>query len=69
LNGKKELIFPDDELREMGVRLRVIPPAGVTKALEKIKLIATKRNLDLPQGMMRAFKLIRDMTPVWSLIL
>jgi uncharacterized protein DUF4384/LPP20 lipoprotein len=50
LNGKKELIFPDDELREMGVRLRVIPPAGVTKALEKIKLIATKRNLDLPQG-------------------
>ena len=50
LNGKKELIFPDDELREMGVRLRVIPPAGATKSLEKIKLIATKKNLDLPQG-------------------
>jgi hypothetical protein len=50
LSGKKELIFPDDELREMGVRLRVIPPAGASKALEKIKLIATKKNLDLPQG-------------------
>jgi Domain of unknown function (DUF4384)/LPP20 lipoprotein len=50
LNGKKVLIFPDDELRQMGVRLRVVPPAGATKALEKIKLIATKKNLDLPQG-------------------
>ena len=49
-NGRNELIFPDDGLREMGVRLRVIPPAGATKALEKIKLIATKKNLDLPQG-------------------
>jgi hypothetical protein len=50
LTGKKELIFPDDELRDMGVRLRVIPPAGTSKALEKIKLIATKKNLDLPRG-------------------
>jgi hypothetical protein len=50
VSGKKALIFPDDELREMGVRLRVIPPAGATKALEKIKLIATKRNLELPRG-------------------
>ena len=49
-NARNELIFPDDELREMGVRLRVIPPPGATKALEKIKLIATKRNLALPQG-------------------
>ncbi len=50
LTGKKELTFPDDELRDMGVRLRVIPPAGASKALEKIKLIATKKNLDLPRG-------------------
>jgi len=50
LSGMKELIFPDDDLREMGVRLRVVPPAGATKALEKIKLIATKTNLELPQG-------------------
>ena len=48
--GMKELIFPDHDLREMGIRLRVVPPAGVTKALEKIKLIATKKNLELPQG-------------------
>lgn len=48
--GMKEFIFPDDDLREMGVRLRVVPPAGATKALEKIKLIATKKNLELPQG-------------------
>ena len=48
--GMKEFIFPDDDLREMGVRLRVVPPAGVTKALEKIKLIATKKNLELPPG-------------------
>jgi hypothetical protein len=50
LNGTKELIFPDDELREMGIRLRVVPPAGTTKALEKIKLIATKKNFELPRG-------------------
>ena len=50
LSGKKELIFPDDELREMGVRLRVAPPPGANKALEKIKLVATKKNLDLVQG-------------------
>jgi hypothetical protein len=50
LNGKKELIFPDDELRDTGVRLRVIPPPGTSKALEKIKLIATKKNLNLPRG-------------------
>lgn len=48
--GMKEFTFPDENLREMGVRLRVVPPAGVTKALEKIKLIATKKNLELPQG-------------------
>ena len=50
LSAKKELIFPDDELREMGIRLRVVPPPGANKALEKIKLIATKKNLDLVQG-------------------
>jgi len=48
--GMKELIFPDDDLRDMGVRLRVVPPAGATKVLEKIKLIATKKHLELPQG-------------------
>lgn len=43
-------IFPDDELRNAGIRLKVFPPAGTKKAIEKIKLLATTKPIDLTQG-------------------
>ena len=50
IGGGKELIFPDEDLRQLGIRLRVFPPPGTKKAIEKIKLIATKKNIDLVRG-------------------
>lgn len=42
----KELVFPDDKLRSVGIVLRVIPPAGAVKATERIKLVAVTHKTD-----------------------
>ena len=47
ISAGKELVFPDDKLRSIGVVLRVVPPAGAVKATERIKLIAATQKIDL----------------------
>ena len=42
----KDLVFPDDKLRSVGIVLRVFPPAGAVKATERIKLIAVTHKTD-----------------------
>lgn len=49
-SGGKELVFPNEDLRQLGIRLRVLPSSGAKKAVEKIKLIATRKNIDLVRG-------------------
>lgn len=53
VDAQKELVFPDEAQRTMGILLRVFPPAGANKALEKIKLIATTKKIDLLRGKIR----------------
>ncbi len=48
--AQKEFVFPDDEQRSMGIRLKAFPPAGAKKAIEKIKLVVTTKRIDLAQG-------------------
>ena len=47
LTAKQELIFPNESQRQMGIRLRVILPPGQPKAIEKLKVLATSKRLDL----------------------
>lgn len=42
----EEVIFPKEEQRNMGLRLRVTTPQGFKKALESIIIIATKDNYE-----------------------
>ncbi len=51
--AQKELVFPDEGQRTMGLRLRVFPPQTGKKAVERIKFIATTRKIDLGRGKMR----------------
>jgi hypothetical protein len=46
IGAGKEIVFPDDKLRSAGIVLRVVPPAGATKATERIKLIAVTHKTD-----------------------
>jgi hypothetical protein len=46
----EELIFPDEKLRSVGIVLRVVPPAGVVKAIERIKLVAVTHQTDFIKG-------------------
>jgi Domain of unknown function (DUF4384)/LPP20 lipoprotein len=48
--AQKELVFPDEAQRMLGLRLRVFPPQGLRKGMEKIKLIATTKKIDLTKG-------------------
>lgn len=50
VTAQKIFIFPDDELRNAGIRLKVFPPAGTKRSMEKIKLLATTKPIDLTQG-------------------
>jgi hypothetical protein len=50
VSGLKEFVFPDEAQRSAGIRLKTFQPEGARKALEKIKLIATTRRVDLTQG-------------------
>jgi hypothetical protein len=43
----QELVFPNETLRMLGVRLRVSLPKGTTKAREYIKVIATRKPVTL----------------------
>lgn len=53
VDAQRELVFPDEAQRRMGIRLRVFPPADARKAVEKIKLIATTKKVDLVKGKIR----------------
>jgi hypothetical protein len=48
--AQKELVFPNEGQRTMGLRLRVFPPQTGKKAVERIKLIATTKKIDLGRG-------------------
>jgi hypothetical protein len=48
--AQKALVFPDEAQRMLGLRLRVFPPQGLNKGMEKIKLIATTKKIDLTKG-------------------
>ncbi len=50
--AEKELVFPDEAQRMLGLRLRV-SPTGSKKGIEKIKLIATTKKIDLTKGTIR----------------
>jgi len=43
----QEIVFPNETLRALGVRLRVSLPKGTTKAREYIKVIATRKPVSL----------------------
>ena len=53
VQAQQELVFPDESQRTMGIRLRVFPPQGERKAMEKIKVIATTKQIDLMKGKVR----------------
>ena len=46
-------MFPDDGQRAMGIRLRVFPPARAKRAMERIKVIATRKKRDLVKAKFR----------------
>lgn len=50
VSAEQELTFPNEALRLMGVRLRVVLPKGARKAVEYIKVIATSRPVILLKG-------------------
>ena len=53
VQAEKQLVFPDEAQRMQGLRLRVFLQEGSTKAIEKIKLIATAKKIDLTKGRIR----------------
>ncbi len=78
VSTQKEFVFPDDEQRSVGIRLKAFPPAGARKALEKIKLIATTKRVDLthgrvPEGLFQVYQgkdvaLVADLLKTLSLL-
>ena len=50
VGAQNELVFPNEAQRTMGLRLRVFPPQTGKKAVERIKLIATTKKIDLGNG-------------------
>lgn len=46
----EEFLFPDEALRNRGIKVRVNPPAGMKRASEKIKVIASKKKLQMETG-------------------
>lgn len=56
----QEVVFPNDTLRALGVRLRVSLPKGAKKAQEYIKVIATRKPINLvgndaPAGVFKTY--------------
>jgi uncharacterized protein DUF4384 len=78
ISTQKEFVFPDDEQRSAGIRLKTFLPAGARKALEKIKLIATTKRVDLthgrvPEGLFQVYQgkdmaLVTDLLKTLSLL-
>ena len=46
LSAERELVFPDETQRQMGIRLRTALPPGAGKSIEKVKVLATSKRLD-----------------------
>jgi len=53
IRAEQQFVFPDDNQRAMGIRLRVFPPAGANRATERIKVIATRKKRDLIKAKFR----------------
>lgn len=53
IRADQPFVFPNDSQRAMGIRLRVFPPAGVKHAMERIKVIATRKKRDLIKAKFR----------------
>ncbi len=53
IRADREATFPDEAQRARGIRLRVLPPAGATRATERIKVIATRKPRDLVKAKFR----------------
>lgn len=53
IRAEQQFVFPDDSQRAMGIRLRVFPPAGAKRAMERIKVIATRKKRDLIKAKFR----------------
>lgn len=58
--AEQELLFPDERLKSVGVVLRVLLPKNAKKALEHIKVIATRKPVQLvadvsPQAVLQRF--------------
>jgi hypothetical protein len=51
--AEKQLVFPDEAQRMLGLKLRVFPPQGSKKGMEKIKFVATTKKIDLTKGTIR----------------
>ena len=47
LTAQQKLIFPSEDQRQNGIRLRVALPPGQPQAIEKLKIIATLEKLAL----------------------
>jgi len=47
LPGEKEFVFPDNTLRDRGLRLKVRTPKGVKQSIESVLVIATKEKTAL----------------------
>lgn len=46
IKANTELIFPSRELNKTGIRLKAMLPQGFTKAIEKVKVIATTKRIE-----------------------
>ena len=53
IRAGQPFVFPDDSQRAMGIRLRVFPPAGAKRAMERIKVIATRKKRDFIKAKFR----------------
>ena len=45
LSAERELVFPDEIQRKMGIRLRTALPAGAGKSIERVKVLATSKRV------------------------
>lgn len=78
ISTDEELVFPNEALNTIGVRLRVMLPKGAKKSLEYIKVIATRQPAQLvkegsPHGVFRTFAgsegaMIRDVVKRLALL-
>ncbi len=61
-----EFVFPDDELRTIGLKLRVKTPEGLKRAVESVLVIATKEKVDFlaseAQGKTTITDLMRELS-------